>query len=133
LTRTALTLPALALTLALALSGCTGSPATPEGPSPVPEASSAPAAPSEISTAAQALVGGSVTAVNETEPGWLKLETTIVDPRGGAGSPAALEALDLCEQAKAIPGVTHVYVLEADGTYFVLGGHANYGEGCVEV
>jgi uncharacterized protein YceK len=130
LTRTALTLPALALMLALSLSGCSTG-ATTDGPSP--EASSAPAATSEISTAAQALVGGSVTAATETEPGRLQLDTTIVDPRGEAGSPEALEALDLCEQAKAIPGVTHVSVMEADGTSFILAGHPSYGENCTEV
>jgi starvation-inducible outer membrane lipoprotein len=125
LTRTALTLSALALMFALALSGCTGSPATLDGPSPVPEASSAPAATSEISTAAQALVGGSVTAATETEHGRVQLDTTIVDPRGENGSPEALEALALC--------VTHVSVMEEDGTSFVLAGHPSYGEGCVEV
>jgi hypothetical protein len=133
LTRTALTLSALALMFALALSGCTGSPATLDGPSPVPEASSAPAATSEISTAAQALVGGSVTAATETEHGRVQLDTTIVDPRGENGSPEALEALALCERVKAIPGVTHVSVMEEDGTSFVLAGHPSYGEGCVEV
>lgn len=131
MTRTTLTLPVLALLLAAGLSGCaTG--ATPDAATPAP-ATSAPAADSEIATAAQALVGGSVTAATETEPGRLQLDTTIVDPRGDAGSSEALEALALCEQAKAIPGVTHVSVMEADGTSFILAGHPSYGENCTEV
>jgi hypothetical protein len=63
----------------------------------------------------------------------VQLDTTIVDPRGEDGSPEAVEALDLCEQAKAIPGVTYVFVMEADGTSFVLAGHPSYGEDCAEV
>jgi hypothetical protein len=131
LTRTSLTLPVLALLLATGLNGCSSDTA-PEATTTAPS-SAAPVAESEISTAAQALVGGSVTAATETEPGRVQLDTTIVDPRGDDGSPEALEALDLCEQAKAIPGVAHVSVLEADGTSFVLAGHPSYGENCVEV
>jgi hypothetical protein len=131
LTRTALTLPVLALLLATGLSGCSTQ-APPELAASSP-ATSAPAGESEIATAAQALVGGSVTAATETEPGRLQLDTTIVDPRGEAGSAEALEALGLCEQAKAIPGVTDVSVMEADGTSFVLAGHPSYGDDCTEV
>jgi hypothetical protein len=124
-------LPTLLISAALALSGCS----TDAAPEPIASApaESAPAAESEIATAAQALVGGSVTAVTETEPGRLQLDTTIVDPRGEAGSLEALEALDLCEQAKAIPGVTYVSVMEADGTSFVLASHPSYGDSCMEV
>jgi hypothetical protein len=131
LIRTALALPILALLLAAGLSGCSTA-AAPEATTTAPT-SAAPVAESEISTAAQALVGGSVTAATETEPGRVQLDTTIVDPRGDDGSPEALEALDLCEQAKAITGVTHVSVMEADGTHFVLAGHPTYGEDCTEV
>jgi hypothetical protein len=131
LTRALLALAALLIAATIALSGCSTA-AAPEAAAPAP-AMSAPTAESEISTAAQALVGGPVTAATETEPGRLQLDTTIVDPRGEDGSPEALEALDLCEQAKAIPGVTHVSVMEADGTSFILAGHPSYGADCVEV
>jgi hypothetical protein len=43
------------------------------------------------------------------------------------------EALDLCEQAKVIPGVTHVAVMESDGTSFVLAGHPPYDDNYTEV
>jgi hypothetical protein len=131
MTRTSPTLPVLALLLAAGLSGCSTE-ATPEPAASAP-ATSAPTADSAIATAAQALVGRSVTAATETEPGRIQLDTTIVDPRGEDGSPEALEALDLCEQAKAIPGVTLVSVMEADGTSFVLAGHPSYGENCTEI
>ncbi|RII94563.1 hypothetical protein [Clavibacter californiensis] len=131
MTRALPALPALLIAATLALCGCSTE-AAPE-PAALAPATSAPAADSEISTAAQALVGGSVTAATETEPGRLKLDTTIVDPRGDDGSPEALEALALCEQAKAIPGVTDVSVMEADGTHFVLAGHPTNGEDCTEV
>ncbi|MDA3806221.1 hypothetical protein PED38_15585 [Clavibacter sp. CT19] len=129
MTRTALALPVLALLLGAGLSGCS----TEAAPAASAPATSAPAADSEIATAAQALVGGSVTAATETEPGRIQLDTTIVDPRGDDGSPEALQALGLCEQAKGIPGVTHVSIMEADGTSFVLAGHPSYGENCTEV
>ncbi|MFS4506911.1 hypothetical protein ACMA46_11795 [Clavibacter sp. Sh2141] len=131
MTRALPALPALLFAATLALSGCSTE-AAPEPAASAP-AASAPAADSDITTAAQALVGGSVSAATETEPGRLQLDTTIVDPRGEAGSPEAVEALDLCKQAKAIPGVTHVSVMEADGTSFVLAGHPSYGQNCTEV
>jgi hypothetical protein len=123
--------PALLIVATLALSACSTAPA-PEAAATVP-ASATPTAESEIATAARALTGGSVTDAAEIQPGRIQLDTTIVDPRGEDGSPEALEAIGLCEQAMAIPGVMHVSVMEADGTTFVLAGHPSVGDECTEV
>lgn len=49
--------------------------------------------------------------------------TTIVDPRGDAGSPEAVQAVALCEEAKAlVPADPTIKVLEEDGTTFAVTG-----------
>jgi len=75
-----------------------------------------------------------VSNATETEAGRISVETTIVDPRGDAGSAEAESALEICEAAAALDGVTYVNVMEADGTTFVLFGHPSVPEGeCGEV
>lgn len=74
-----------------------------------------------------------VSAVTETEPGRFEIQTSIVDPRGGDGSPEAQEAMAICEAAVGA-GATYVAVFEADGTHFVLYGHPSVPVGtCAEV
>lgn len=98
------------------------------------EASAAPDAVS-LAMAVEAAVAQwpSLKAVTETEPGRVTVETSIVDPREDAGSAEALEAVAICEAAVSA-GPTHVSVMEADGTHFVLYGHPAYPAGeCSEV
>jgi hypothetical protein len=79
-----------------------------------------------------------VTAATLTEPGRIAVETTIVDPRGDAGSPAAHQAIQVCEGVVAYMQSTgvaapKVSVMENDGTTYVLYGHPSYPGGCTEV
>jgi hypothetical protein len=79
-----------------------------------------------------------VTTATLTEPGRITAETTITDPRGADGSPAAQQAIQVCEGVVAYlqgTGVAEpkVSVMEGDGSTFVLYGHPSYPGGCVEV
>lgn len=82
---------------------------------------------------------GAVTEAIETEPGRLEVRTTIVDPRGDDGSPAARQALAVCEAAVDLlarrgADEPRVAVMEDDGTTFVLFGHPLVPDGeCGEV
>lgn len=78
----------------------------------------------------------SVTSAMETEPGRLRINTTVVDPRGPNGSEPARIAVSMCNAAVATFGATypHISIMEADGTHFVLFGHPAVPEGvCTEV
>lgn len=77
-----------------------------------------------------------VTKAEEVQTGRLNVSTSIVDPRGANGSPAAQQAIQVCEAAVALlgGGDVHVSVYEADGTTFVLYGHPMVTAGtCGEV
>lgn len=80
-----------------------------------------------------------ITAVVETEPGRVEVRTTIVDPRGDDGSPAARQAIAVCEAAVDLltergAKKPYVSVMEEDGTTFVLFGHPMVPDGeCGEV
>lgn len=139
---------ALIAATVLTLAGCT------YGPGSMPEASSAAsasatptaastpttmqsssppaAAPIDRTTELRELAGEAVSAAEEVEPGRIEVTTTIVDPRGDAGSAEAAAAIAICEAAVGL-GATYVSVLEADGTTFVLYGHPTYGPTCTEV
>lgn len=122
LTRTLLSSAAAALVVLLA--GCATTPAT-----------SAPASPTgtvDRTADVRAVAGDTVTSATETEPGRIEVDTTIADPRGGAGSAEAVAAIAVCNAVLSL-GVTHVTVREADGTTFVVAGHPKYGATCVEI
>ncbi|MGP9034897.1 hypothetical protein ACT17S_17730 [Glutamicibacter mysorens] len=78
--------------------------------------------------------GEAITKAEETEPGRISVETSLVDPRGEDGSAEAKQAIEICEAAAGLDGVTYVSVLEEDGTNWVLFGHPAVPEGeCAEV
>jgi len=83
---------------------------------------------------ASAAWAGSITAVTETEPGRLSIDTTLIDPRGAADSEAAKTAIAICESAVQLYQPSNVAVKEKDGTHFVLFGHPSVPVGaCAEV
>lgn len=68
------------------------------------------------------------------EDGRVTIETDLVDPRGEDGSPEAQHAIEICEAAAALEGVSNVNLYEADGTTWILFGHPMAVEGeCTEV
>ncbi len=73
----------------------------------------------------------SVESVTETEPGRWEVQTSITDPRTDDSAEAA-EAIAICEAAVE-GGADFVYVLESDGTIYVVYGHPSYGDTCTEV
>lgn len=78
-----------------------------------------------------------VTSVDEGEQGRLTIETSIVDPRGEDGSPAARTALKVCRAAVSYlkdDGTAEPYVAvrEDDGTTFAVASPAVDGGGCSE-
>lgn len=97
---------------------------------PSPAAVASPAIDDPL--AALQLVSSEVTAVEQPEPGRWTVSTSIEDPRGEQGSPAAQIALAVCQEAVRL-GATYVSVAESDGTTFVLYGHPSYGKVCTEV
>jgi hypothetical protein len=77
---------------------------------------------------------GKITSVTEIEPGRIRVETSVVDPRGADGSEEARSAIAVCESVVALFGPNYVSVLEDDGTNFVLFGHPSVPSGaCTEV
>lgn len=136
----------------LLLAGCssaaTQAGSAPSGPVTTMEASQPAAAPEAVPAAsgevdktadfktanASAAWAGSVTAVTETEPGRLSIDTTLIDPRGAADSEAAKTAIAICESAVQLYQPSYVAVKEKDGTHFVLFGHPSVSRGaCAEV
>lgn len=101
--------------------------ATPEA-----EASDQPAAEpaADVETSVRA-ASDAVEGVTETEPGRWEVETSLTDPRTD-GSAEAAEAITICEAAVE-GGADFVYVLESDGTIYVVYGHPSYGDTCTEV
>lgn len=148
---------ALLACLALSLSACADGGASAESSSPdaassaaAAPTSSAAAEPAETSSAApaessaaaegglaaeveQALAGyDNVTGVESPEEGRVHISTDLVDPRTD-DSPEAAQAVEICEAAVGVDGVTYVALTEADGTNWVLYGHPAVPEGeCTE-
>jgi len=120
----------LAVAAVLLLSACSTTPATP----PVPVATVAAA--TDRTTDVVAVLGedaaAAVESAEETEPGRITVHTSIVDPRTDTGSPEALLALSICAAVSNTGSWTHVNVMEADGTHFVLYGHPSAPDTCVE-
>lgn len=146
------TIPALATAIAaLLLTGCsssapqtaptTATPAqtaasqTAAAPESIPSATNEPDKTADFTTAnANAPWVGQIKSVTETEPGRIRVDSSVVDPRGTNGSEAAVTAIAICESAVALFGPSHVSVLEEDGTNFVLFGHPSEPKGaCTEV
>jgi hypothetical protein len=135
----------LSLGLTLAVTACGGDEATERGEAaPTTATGAAPAADdANVTEDVRASASGAswieqMTAATLTEPGRITVETTIVDPRGDAGSPAAQQAIQLCEGVVAYLKGTgeaqpYVSVMENDGSTFVLYGHPSYPGGCTEV
>lgn len=101
-------------------------------PTPTPTAEADEFAPVDVTAQMQEAAGDVVTAATQIEESRIEVETTIADPRTGAGSAEAQRAIAVCEAALSL-GVTKVSVFEADGTTFVVAGHPAYGEACTEV
>ncbi|MGX5715512.1 hypothetical protein [Arthrobacter sp. MAHUQ-56] len=77
---------------------------------------------------------GKIKSVTETEPGRIRIETSIVDPRGADGGEEAKSAIAICQSVVSLFGPSYVSVLEDDGTNFVLFGHPTVPSGaCAEV
>lgn len=77
---------------------------------------------------------GKIKSVTETEPGKIRIETSLVDPRGADGSEEAKSAITICESVVSLFGPSYVSVLANDGTTFVLFGHPTVASGaCAEV
>lgn len=76
--------------------------------------------------------GSHVTEASETEAGRVEITTDITDPRTDGGDEAAA-AMAICKAVKEAGAWTHVSVLEADGTSFVIAGHPAHGEDCAEL
>jgi hypothetical protein len=146
------TIPALATAIAaLLLTGCssstpqtapiTATPAqaaasqTAAAPESIPSATNEPDKTADFATAnANAPWAGQIKSVIETEPGRIRIDTSVVDPRGANGSEAARTAIAICDSAVALFGPSYVSVLEDDGTNFVLFGHPSVPKGaCTEV
>ena len=134
----------MALGLALTVTACGGSEATESESSPTTATSAAPAAADiDVTEEVRASASGTpwvdqVTTATLTEPGRITVETTIVDPRGDSGSPAAQQAVQVCEGVVAYLQGTgeaepYVSVMENDGSTYVLYGHPSYPDGCTEV
>jgi hypothetical protein len=106
------------------------SPTPTASPTPSPTPTAAPLIDQLRETAG--LDGEAITNAEEPQPGWLDIETSIVDPRGDNGSLQAIQAIQICEAGKYL-GYERVNVFESDGTHFVLAGHPTYGPECTEV
>lgn len=141
---------------ALALVGCSGAeestptatasaqavelPSPSLTPTPTPTPSQAPSADGssdlldQLRAALPADLAAEVTSAELESGSFARVATTLVDPRGDDGSPAAQQAIAICEAAAALEGVTDVNVAEADGTSWILFGHPMVPEGaCGEV
>lgn len=118
--------------IALGLTSCSGSPeATPSEP-PAASVSETPVASKDVTKDVQKIakdVSELVDTATETEPGRISVETSIVDPRGGEGSEEALQAVRLCNLVVQNFDVTHVNILEADGTTFAVYGSKIVNDG----
>lgn len=82
----------------------------------------------------QALEGNKhVTGVKSDEPGRVEIATDLTDPRTDNSAEAA-KAMEVCEAAAKVEGVTYVNVTESDGTSWILFGHPAYSKDkCTEV
>lgn len=126
-------LPVLALLLAGCASGTESEPTASPSPSETVAEVEAKDMTAEVKKAA-ADAGEVIVKAEETEPGRISVETSLVDPKGTDGSAEAQTAIQICEATAALDGVTYVSVLEKDGTSFVLFGHPAVAEGeCAEV
>lgn len=118
--------------LALLLTSCS-SPAATEEPATTSSAPTSESAAIDITDKLKDAAGNaSITAL--LEDGRVTIETNLVDPRGEDGSPEAQHAIEICEAAAALDGVSNVNLYEADGTTWILFGHPMAEEGkCTEV
>lgn len=133
-------LPLLAL---LVLAGCSApvadTAASVEAVTPVPIASAPtapPSDPSDITAEVKAVapdLESYVVSATVTEPGRVTIESSLVDPRGEDGSPEALLAIQLCNDVVGLGEISHVSIMEKDGTTWILYGHPSYGNTCTEV
>lgn len=93
---------------------------------PEPEETEAPAEDDGDRTdEVREIAGDMVTEAIESEPGRFTISTMLIDPRGDDDSPAAQEALAICEAVELELGATHVSVMESDDTTFVLLGNSS--------
>lgn len=122
---------------ALLLAGCSSTIEPEPTKEPASAESATPTMAKDISADvrdAAGAAGEAITKAEETEPGRISVETSLVDPRGEDGSTEAKQAIEICEAAAGLDGVTYVSVLEEDGTSWVLFGHPAVPEGeCAEV
>lgn len=104
-------------------------------PESIPSPNNEPDKTADFTTAnANAPWVGQIKSVTETKPGRIRVDTSVVDPRGANGSEAAVTAIAICESTVALFGPSYVTVLEDDGTNFVLFGHPSVPKGaCTEV
>lgn len=129
---------ALIAVAGILLTGCSSAAEPEVAPSvaPSPSETAAKADSKDVTAELKKLAGANaeaITSAEETEPGRISVETTLVDPRTD-GSPEAEEATAICEAATELDGVTYVSVLEEDGTSWVLYGHPAVPKGeCAEV
>lgn len=123
--------------LALLLAGCSSSATTEPSETPETVKASAPEESNDVTADVKKAAGSAGDAIikaEETEEGRISVETTLVDPRGDDGSTEAKQAIEICEAAKDLDGITYVSVLEKDGTSWVLFGHPAMPKGeCSEV
>lgn len=109
-----------------------------EAPTPqasTPATSKAPTTdPTEALNAKLKAAAGEAKISATLEDGRVSVETDLVDPRGDSGSPAAKQAIKICEAAAEFDGVTYVNVQEKDGTSWILYGHPAVPDGeCSEI
>jgi type IV pilus biogenesis protein CpaD/CtpE len=131
--------PTTAAPTATSIPEATATPTPIATPSPTPTAEQADAAPapadvtSQVRDASPSLESYVKTATSP-EAGRITVETSLIDPRGEAGSPEAVLALQLCSDVVAnMSGVSYVSIMEDDGSSWVLYGHPSYGNTCTEV
>lgn len=111
----------------LILAGCTAAPNSDDGFTPIDRTAELAEALAETATY--------VEKATETEPGRLVVETNIVDPGGDENSSEAATAIVICNAAVSLGGdIEHIFVMEANGSSFVLFGDPSVPEGtCTEV
>lgn len=121
------------LALALVLVGCSSASSPTESAAPTTAEAEAKDVTADVKKVAGEN-GKSVTKAEETEPGRIVVETSLVDPRGADGSTVAKTAIKICEAVVKMDGVKKVSLMEADGTHWILFGHPMVTEGeCGEV
>lgn len=116
------------LALVLALAGCSSTPAPAESPAPTTAEVEAKDVTVDVKKAAGNM-SSLIVSAEETEPGRIEVQTTIVDPRGEDGSRPALDAVRLCNKVVEMGGLTNVDILEKDRTTFAVYGVSIVNDG----